>query len=81
MDCVEGWGDFEDEQTEQCRKKEGRGRAFYNSAFMFMFIGLGFSIVAYSVIIAIIVAGLGIGFEGWQWYNILTNRQKVSDSK
>ena len=71
----ECWDSFEDKQTEQCRRNEMWGRNFYNSAILFMFIGIGFSIVGYNLFIAFTVAGLGIGFECWQWYRFHASRK------
>ena len=60
------WAEFEDEQTAECRRNELLGRRFYNSGIFIIFGGLFFAITPYNIVIAIIVAGLGILLELWQ---------------
>lgn len=60
------WAEFEDEQTAKCRQNERLGRKCYNSAVFIIFGGLFFAIVPYNIVIAVIVAGLGISLELWQ---------------
>jgi hypothetical protein len=61
------WADYEDEQTKHCRIKEQMGRKFYNAAIFLMFVGLFFAILPYNTLIAIVVGGLGLALEVWQY--------------
>lgn len=68
-DCKQknkNWIDFENEQTEKCRRNEKLGRMCYNLAIFLCFAGLFFAIAPYNILIAIIVSGLGIMLEAWQ---------------
>lgn len=60
------WSEFEDEQTAKCRRNELLGRRCYNSAIFIIFGGLFFAIAPYNIVIAVVVAGLGISLELWQ---------------
>ena len=62
----EDWNLVKKQQTELCKVSEMRGRKFYNAAIFAMFFGLGFAIAPYNIVIALLVAGLGITLEGWQ---------------
>ena len=59
--------EFEDEHTAECRRNEKLGRRCYNSAIFVMIGGLFFAILPYNIVIAIIVAGVGILLELWQY--------------
>lgn len=60
------WVEFEDEQTAKCLRSESLGRKCYNSAIFIIFGGLFFAIAPYNIVIAVVVAGLGILLELWQ---------------
>jgi uncharacterized membrane protein len=60
------WAEFENEQTEKCRRNEKLGRVCYNVAIFVMFGGLFFAITPYDLLIAVIVFVLGIMLESWQ---------------
>jgi len=60
------WAEFEDEQTAKCRRNESLARRCYNFGIFIIFGGLFFAIVPYNIVIAVIVAGLGISLELWQ---------------
>ena len=62
----EEWERFEDEQKERCRHNEKLARNCYNFAVFIIFGGLFLAIAPYNIIIAVIVAGLGILLEAWQ---------------
>ncbi len=59
----EKWKKRQDLQTTSLRRREKRGRVFYDIAIFAVFIGLWFAIAPYSIVIAFIVAGVGIGLE------------------
>lgn len=61
------WRKIREENLGNCTKCEMYGRRFYNIAIFLMFVGLGFLIAPYNYVIAVIVAGLGILLESWQW--------------
>jgi len=60
------WSEFEEEQTDRCKRNEQLGRIFYNSAIFVLFGGLFLAIVPYNALIAIVVSSLGIVLEVWQ---------------
>jgi 1,4-dihydroxy-2-naphthoate octaprenyltransferase len=57
------WEKREKSQTESLRRHEKTGRRFYNIAIFAVFIGLWFAITPYNIVIASIVAGVGIAIE------------------
>ena len=61
------WKKIREENLDNMLKMRKNGRRFYNPAIIVMFLGLGFLIASYNHVIAIIVAGLGILLEVWQW--------------
>jgi hypothetical protein len=63
----EKWKKRQDLQTTSLRRREKRGRVFYDIAIFAVFIGLWFAIAPYSIVIAFIVAGVGIVLEMSQY--------------
>ena len=57
------WEKREKSQTESLRRQEKKGRRFYNVAIFSVLVGLWFAITPYNVVIASIVAGVGIAIE------------------
>jgi hypothetical protein len=57
------WEKREKSQTKSLRRQEKKGRRFYNVAIFSVLVGLWFAITPYNVVIASIVAGVGIAIE------------------
>ncbi len=71
------WSEKQRIAGEQCRKYETIGRHSYNAAIFLVFFGLFFVIVQFNFIIAIVVSGLGVCFELYQFITstFLTSKQ------
>ncbi len=57
-------------QTKALHNNATLARRFYNVAIILVFIGLGFAIAPYSIVIAIIVAGIGLSMELIQYLSM-----------
>lgn len=64
----EDWEEFEKESDSKCHQYESSGRNLYNIAVFGVWIGVGFAILPYNCLIALVVAGSGIILEIWQTY-------------
>lgn len=60
------WEEVREQMTMNLQTWEHIGRTAYNFAILALFTGMGFAFFAFSPGTAILVAGVGVGFEVWQ---------------